>query len=174
VHWTKRIGCAEAHRARTGAKPDTSVEEPLMLRSVVRCRMSEAHADRCGRIKKRLAVTGRGASAAGLPSSRGLCQAAPRRSRAPRRTSASFRALVRRFCDSPLSRVSVLPSAPWAPCSAPFGTATQSSSVMPSNCPNGRVDAPRNGKIPPCVTLLSGRGDLSRPVSTRRSSCGCT
>ena len=47
AHRTKRIGCAEAHRARTGAKADTSVEEPPMLRSVVRCRMSEAYADRC-------------------------------------------------------------------------------------------------------------------------------
>jgi hypothetical protein len=47
AHRTKCIGCAEAHRARTGAKPNTSVEEPPMLLSVVRCRMSEAHADRC-------------------------------------------------------------------------------------------------------------------------------
>ena len=47
AHRTKRIGRAEGQRARTGAKPDTSVEEPPMLRGIVRCRMSEAHADRC-------------------------------------------------------------------------------------------------------------------------------
>ena len=37
---------AEGHRARTHAKPDASVEEPLMLRRVVGCRMREGHADR--------------------------------------------------------------------------------------------------------------------------------
>ena len=47
AHGTCRIGCAEAHRARTGGKANTSVEEPPMLRRVVRCRMREADTERC-------------------------------------------------------------------------------------------------------------------------------